>query len=84
MAARHISAQKAWDRLSERAEHGETFGFIACLGVVYKAGVITRAQVLDALNAAHVTREDLRKFSEFRVQSRPTCNLGDEYIRRGN
>jgi hypothetical protein len=61
---RHISAKKSWARLQERAEHGEKFGFIACLGLLYKSGQLTRQQVLERLNEAHITREDLQKFRE--------------------
>jgi len=61
---KQVSAKKAWARLSERAESGETFGYVACLGFLYKMGVLTRGQVLEQLNLAHVTRDDLRKFRE--------------------
>ncbi len=61
---RHVSAKKAWARLSDRAERGEKFGFIACLGVLYKAGSLTRSQVVEHFNRAHITREDLQKFRE--------------------
>jgi hypothetical protein len=62
MLNRQISAKKAWARLSERAECGEKFGFIACLGLLYKGGILTRAQVIEELNSARITRDDLRKF----------------------
>ena len=61
---KQITAKKAWARLSERAESGETFGFIACLSLLYKTTILSRAQVIEQLNLAHVTRDDLRKFRE--------------------
>ena len=61
---KQITAKKVWAQLSERAESGETFGYVACLGFLYKMGVLTREQVLEQLNLAHVTRDDLRKFRE--------------------
>lgn len=61
---RHTSAKKAWSKLQERAERGEKFGFIACLGLMYKSGHLTRQQVLDRLREGQITREDLRKFRE--------------------
>ena|ERR1039458_9853605 len=61
---KQVTAKKAWARLSERAESGETFGFIAALSLLYKSGVLNRGQVTEQLNLAHVTREDLRKFRE--------------------
>lgn len=64
MLDRKISAKKAWARLSERAESGEKFGFIAALGILYKSGILTRAQVVEHLNAARITREDLKRFRE--------------------
>ena len=64
MESRFISAKKAWARLSERAERGEKFGFIACLGLLYKSGVLTRDQVLERLNEARITADDCRKFRE--------------------
>lgn len=50
--------------MQERAEHGEKFGFIAAMGIMYKAGFLTRAQVLEQLKQNHITREDLQKFRE--------------------
>ena len=67
---RRLSAKRAWARLSERAECGERFGFIACLALLYKTGCLTRAQVVDRLNEAHITREDLEKF-----RKHSSCNL---------
>jgi hypothetical protein len=64
----HISAKKAWARLTERAERGEKFGFIACLSLLYKAQILTRGQVLEQLNLARVTRADLAKFREHTVK----------------
>src|ERR1017187_2253278 len=61
---KQVTAKKAWARLSERAESGETFGFIAALSLLYKSGVLNRGQVTEQLNLAHVTRDDLRKFRE--------------------
>jgi hypothetical protein len=61
---KQITAKKAWARLSERAESGETFGFIAALSLLYKSGVLNRGQVTEQLNLARVTRDDLRKFRE--------------------
>ena len=61
---RHITAKKAWARMEERAKLGETFGFIACLGLLYKAGTLTRADVLQRLREANITKDDLRKFRE--------------------
>ena len=61
---RRLSAKRAWARLSERAECGERFGFIACIALLYKAGQLTRAQVVDALNEARITRDDLARFRE--------------------
>ena len=61
---RRLSAKRAWARLSERAECAEKFGFIACLGLLYKAGRLTRAQVVERLNESHITRADLTRFRE--------------------
>ena len=61
---KQVTAKKAWARLSERAESGETFGFIAALSLLYKSGVLNRGQVTEQLNLARVTRDDLRKFRE--------------------
>src|SRR4051812_44911744 len=69
MLNRQISAKKAWARLSERAESGEKFGFIACLGLLYKAGILTGAQVVEQLEASHISREDLAKFDAQRANS---------------
>ena len=66
---RQISAKCAWARLSERAECAEKFGFIACLALLYKTNTLTRAQVVDRLNEAHITREDLIKFREHSTSS---------------
>ena len=66
---RRLSAKKAWARLSERAECGEKFGFIACLGLLYRAGHLTRAQVVDKLNESHVTRADLARFRDHSTSS---------------
>jgi hypothetical protein len=77
MLNRQISAKKAWARLSERAECGEKFGFIACLGLLYKGGILTRAQVVAELNSARITRDDLRKFDAQRrdpAQSGQVCS----------
>jgi hypothetical protein len=64
MLNRQISAKRAWSRMTERAEFGERFGFIACLSLLYKNGLVTRAQIVAALNEAQVTRDDLRRFRE--------------------
>ena len=45
MTQRHISAKKAWTRMSERAMHEEKFGFIAAFALLHKTGVLTRRQV---------------------------------------
>ena len=50
---RRLSAKRAWARLSERAELGEKFGFISCIALLYKAGTLTRAQVVETLNDAY-------------------------------
>lgn len=68
-AQKQVSAKKAWAALSERARLGEKFGFIACLGLLYKSGRLTKAQVLEYLNQERISREDLRKF---RAQSHPS------------
>jgi hypothetical protein len=70
VSSRHISAKKAWARISERAECGEKFGFIACLGILYKGGFLTRGVVLDRLKEARITRADLVKFREHTVHNR--------------
>ena len=62
MTERHISAKKAWARMSERAMHGEKFGFIAALALLHKTGVLTRKQVVEQLNAGQITRVDLERF----------------------
>lgn len=59
---RHITAKRAWGEMAERARLGNSFGFIACLGLLYKSGTLSRAQVVDALNSAGITREELQKF----------------------
>ena len=64
MLNRQITAKRAWARMSERAELGERFGFIACLSVLYKAGILKRAQVVEMMNDSHITRADLAKFRE--------------------
>jgi hypothetical protein len=61
---RRLSAKRAWSKLSERAECGEKFGFIACLALLYKSGALTRAQVVEKLNESHITRDDLVRFRE--------------------
>ena len=61
---RRLSAKRAWARLSERAECGEKFGFIACIALLYKAGILTRAQAVDRLNESHISRADLARFRE--------------------
>jgi hypothetical protein len=61
---RRLSAKRAWARFREGAEYGEKFGFIACIALLYKAGHLTRAQVVDRLNEPHITRDDLIKFRE--------------------
>lgn len=63
---KQVSAKQAWAEMTERARQGEKFGFIACLGLLYKSGKITRAEVLQLLREAHVQREDCRKFRETR------------------
>jgi hypothetical protein len=69
MSNKHISAKKAWARISERAQLGEKFGFIACLGILYKGGFITRGDVVARLNDARITRGDLVKFREHTGQA---------------
>jgi hypothetical protein len=64
MLHRQISAKKAWARLSERAECGEKFGFISALGLCYKAGILSRGQVVELLNSVQINRDDLRRFRE--------------------
>ncbi len=66
---RRLSAKKAWARLSERAECGERFGFIACIALLYKAGHLTRAQVVEKLNESHITRADLVRFRKHSTSS---------------
>ena len=61
---KQVSAKKAWANLAEKARLGPKFGFIACLGLLYKAGVISRDQVLKFLRDAHVNQADLRRFKE--------------------
>jgi hypothetical protein len=61
-AQKQLSAKKAWSRLSERARLGEKFGFIGCLGLLYKSGALTREQVVKHLNEGKITREDLQRF----------------------
>ena len=41
-----------------------SFGFIACIALLYKAGQITRAQVVEKLNESHISRADLVRFRE--------------------
>jgi hypothetical protein len=67
-AQKQLSAKKAWSRLSERARLGEKFGFIGCLGLLYKSGQLDKIQAAKFLNEAGVTREDLKKFREQRGQ----------------
>ena len=64
MLRKQVTAKRAWARMSERAEFGERFGFIACLSLLYKNGFISRAQVVESLNESHITRADLAKFRE--------------------
>jgi hypothetical protein len=61
---KQVTAKKAWATLSERARLGEKFGMIAMLGLLYKGGEISREQVVEKLNEAQVSREDLKKFRE--------------------
>lgn len=63
---KQLTAKKAWGQLSERARLGEKFGQIAMLGLLYKSGKISRQEVIEALNLAGVTREDLKRFREQR------------------
>lgn len=64
MLHRQVSAKKAWARLSERAESGEKFGFISCVGLCYKLKILSRGQVVELLNSVHITRDDLLRFRE--------------------
>ena len=59
---KQVSAKKAWANLAEKARLGQKFGFIACLGLLYKAGKLSRGEVLEALKDGHVTRQDLASF----------------------
>jgi hypothetical protein len=59
---RHISAKRAFARVSERAEHGEKFGFIAAFQLLVRSGVLTREQVAQFMNDARITRDDLERF----------------------
>lgn len=59
---KQVSAKQAFARVHERARLGEKFGFIACLGLLYKSGRLTREEVVKLLNESHITRDDLRKF----------------------
>lgn len=43
---------------------GLVFVIALCIGVLYKAGKLTRAEVLEKLKESHITRDDLRKFRE--------------------
>jgi len=63
---KQLSAKRAWAELNERARLGEKFGFIACLGLLYKSGQLSREQVVSRLNEARVTRDDLKRFRERR------------------
>ncbi len=63
-AQKQLSAKKAFALVTERARRAENFALIATLGLLYKSGQLTRDQVVDKLNEARVTRDDLRKFRE--------------------
>jgi hypothetical protein len=67
--SRQVSAKRAWARLSERAECGEKFGFIGCLALLYKCGILTRPQVVEKLNESRISRADLEKFREHSTRS---------------
>jgi hypothetical protein len=62
MTKRHISAKRAWAQLSERAERGEKLGFIAALQLLFQCGMISRPQMIEKLNEARITRDDLAIF----------------------
>jgi hypothetical protein len=84
MSYKHISAKRAWARISERAQLGEKFGYIACLGILYKSGFLTRAQVVERLNEGKICRADLVKFREHssNSQSGPVCEgSGPQFVR---
>ena len=65
-ARKQLSAKKAWARLSERVRSGETFGFISCLALLYKGGLLSKAELVEQLNAAGITKDDLKRFRERR------------------
>lgn len=50
--------------MEERAQHGEAFGFIAAIGLLYKAGTLSRERVKELFVENHITREDLQKFKK--------------------
>ena len=62
MLAKQISAKRAWADLSERARLGYAFGFISCLGLLYKSGGITKSEVVEKLVEAGISKDDLVKF----------------------
>ena len=68
MLQKQISAKRAWSDLSDRARLGEKFSFIACLGLLMLSGELTRSEVVDKLNAAGITREDLIQFRQHKAQ----------------
>jgi hypothetical protein len=64
MLNKQITAKRAWADLSERARLGYKFGFISCLGLLYKSGEISRAEVIEKMVEAGITAEDCSRFKQ--------------------
>jgi hypothetical protein len=62
MLNKQITAKRAWADLSERARLGYKFGFISCLGLLYKCGEITREGIIEKMVEAGITPEDCARF----------------------
>jgi hypothetical protein len=61
--AKQLSAKKAWSAL-KRDRDKFAWLFIACQALLLKSGTVTRQQVIENLNVAGVTQDDLKKFRE--------------------
>jgi hypothetical protein len=62
MLNKQITAKRAWADLSERARLGYKFGFISCLGLLYKSGEISRAEVIEKMLEAGISPDDCARF----------------------
>jgi hypothetical protein len=57
---------KAWAKEQGEKLWRAKFRLIALTGLMYKAGSLTREEVVDQLNDGGITKEDLQRFREQR------------------